>query len=289
MLAPDGVTGSVFPVVVAGYGADSDAVHLFLPPVSSKSLTDSDAVILNGPIWYDVDQVPVDVGDLDGDGFTSLALMSAIDLGRLSWTSGVAVLDALPSSSMYVHEAEHLYPGVDRLTGGNIYASRSGDLDGDGYGDLLLRESSETVGKWSSAGCVFIFPGPLDAGATYSDAPTQVCGAFSGADFGYDADGSGDLDANGVNDLVATQAESTEDEANGWVGVFYGPLATGVSSATDVDLSIEGSYWGHGAKRVASGGDWDGDGVDDFVVGAPGDATYETDAGAAFLFFGQGL
>jgi Putative metal-binding motif len=288
-LTPDGVTGSVFAVLVAGDGADTEAVHLFLPPVVTGTLKDSDAVILNGPDWDRVDQVPIDVGDLDGDGFTSLALRSVIALKRGYEMSGVAVLDALPSSSMYVHEAEHLYPGIDRVTGASIHASRGGDLDGDGYGDLLLREYSETVGKWTSAGCVFIFPGPLDAGATYSDAPTQVCGAFSGADFGYNADGSGDLDANGVNDLVATQAESTEDEENGWVGVFYGPLATGVSSASDADLTIDGSYWGHGAKRVASGGDWDGDGVDDFVVGAPGDATYETDAGAAFLFLGQGL
>jgi Putative metal-binding motif len=288
-LAPDGVTGSIFAVVMVGFGSGSDAVHLFLPPVVSGTLADSDAVVLNGTDWDDVSGWPLDVGDLDGDGFTSLALTSNITLGRTSHTSGVAVLDAVPTSSMDVQDAEHLYAGVDRLTGGNIYPSRSGDLDGDGYGDLLLREPSEVVGKLDNAGCVFIFPGPLDAGATYSDAPTQVCGDFADAGFGWDGDGSGDLDANGVNDLVASGSESVKDAGDGWVGVFYGPLATGVTSASDADATVQGSYWGHGAKAVTSGGDWDGDGVDDFVVGGPGDETYATSAGAAFLFFGQGL
>jgi Putative metal-binding motif len=288
-LAPDGVTGSIFAVVVAGYGPGTDAVHLFLPPVVSGTLADSDAVVLNGTDWDDVSGWPIDVGDLDGDGFTSLALKSNITLGRTSYTSGVAVLDAVPTSSMDVHDAEHLYAGVDRLTGGHIYPSHSGDLDGDGYGDLLLRDQGEVVGKLADAGCVFVFSGPLDAGATYSDAPTQVCGDFADAGFGYDGDGSGDLDANGVNDLVASQSHSVEDAGDGWVGVFYGPLATGVTSASDADLTVQGSYWGHFAKAVASGGDWDGDGVDDFVVGAAGDDTNATSAGAAFLFFGAGL
>lgn len=287
-VAPDGVTGSAFAVVMGtDNGLNSVGVHLFLPPVESSNVLDSDASILHGPDWNDV-EVVLDVGDLDGDGYTSLGVSSELRIKTGVWTTGVAVFDTLPRPTAYLHEAEHLIAGVDRETGDSLLPSSGGDLDGDGYGDLVIRDASEDVGGIYYMGCVFVYPGPVAPGLGYDEAAVRVCGVTDFNSFGITADASGDLDGDGQVDLVAGQYHPSGD-AQGMVSVLYGPLADGFTLASDAELTISGEYVSHSAKVGVSGGDWNGDGVDDLVVGAAGDKTNATDAGAVYLFYGQGM
>jgi hypothetical protein len=65
--------------------------------------------------------------------------------------------------------------------------------------------------------------------------------------------------------------------------VFYGPLANGAYDSGDVELRITDSAGTWLGASVASGGDADGDGIDDLLIGEPAAGAYE---GRAWLVRG---
>ena len=78
----------------------------------------------------------------------------------------------------------------------------------------------------------------------------------------------GDLDGDGVNDLVVTAptADNSVSDA-GAVHVFHGPITTATTTGDAVAFrgSDTNDYVGHSAS---SGGDVDGDGLDDLLIGS---------------------
>jgi hypothetical protein len=89
----------------------------------------------------------------------------------------------------------------------------------------------------------------------------------------------GDFDGDGHDDLVLG-----DPSGSGTVYLYYGPLVSGSFTASDADGDITGDGDAFGVSLEA--GDADADGCDDLVIGADGDDTVGSGAGAAFLFFG---
>ena len=92
-----------------------------------------------------------------------------------------------------------------------------------------------------------------------------------------DTDGDGQAEL-----LVAAPGHAAGGSAAGAVYRFGESLAT-ASSAVDADLKLSGVTGDQAGWGLASG-DFDGDGYEDLVVGAPGAG--DDDAGAAYLFHG---
>ncbi len=88
----------------------------------------------------------------------------------------------------------------------------------------------------------------------------------------------GDLDSDGVNDLVVG---APGGETTGNVYVLKGPISAS-SSAQPVKLPKPTLAAGAGFGSALAIGDFNGDGTPDLAVGAPGDAT-----GKVFIYFGQ--
>ena len=72
---------------------------------------------------------------------------------------------------------------------------------------------------------------------------------------------------------------------DGAVYVFWGPVA-GSHDTSDADGALSGSAKEDYAGTHLAGGDLNGDGIHDLVVGAPGFDGTGGDEGAAFLLFG---
>lgn len=108
---------------------------------------------------------------------------------------------------------------------------------------------------------------------------------FSGTgayqDFGTSVSGHGDLNGDGVADILIGAEQETSNSTNGFVQAYSG--ATGALLYT-LTGNYGGEDFGRSVKIIA---DVNGDGYDDFAVGAPGDCLNGTDVGRATVYSGQ--
>jgi len=156
-----------------------------------------------------------------------------------------------------------------------------GDLDGDGRSEICVGAIGDDAGG-EDAGAVWILF--LDAGGTVrrQQEISATRGGFGGeldAEdlFGAAADGPGDIDGDGVCDLVVgVYSDDDGGDERGAVWVLF-LKADGTVKAEQKISATQGGFAGtlddgdSFGFSVAGLGDFDGDGVPDVVVGARGD------------------
>src|SRR6185295_3810360 len=133
----------------------------------------------------------------------------------------------------------------------------AGDVNRDGVPDIVAGAPGPFGG--SHNGTVIVYSGANGA-EIY-----RIRGEAPSDRLGWSVDGAGDIDGDGIPDFIAGAVEATVGIGlqQGMVKVFSG--ATG---AVIYRLGGALSYDKFGAS-VAGAGDVDGDGRDDFIVGAP--------------------
>jgi hypothetical protein len=222
-------------------------------------------VLLPGaPRPYDGFGAALAAGDLDGDGFTEVIVgASAIDrAGSVVGVDRGAVhvfrggRDGVEPTPVARLEAEA--PADHDRFGHAI--SAAGDLDGDGYADLAVGAPSRD-GAALDDGAVYVFAGGPQGVARRGRA---VVGGVPGAyrRLGTAVAIAGDVDGDGLDDLVAGTSEAT----GGGVAVILrgGHLDEAPLEILDGGLAGPSSF----GESVAGAGDVDGDGRADLVVGA---------------------
>ncbi len=159
--------------------------------------------------------------------------------------------------------------------------ARAGDVNGDGFDDVVIGESNWTGPSGDNQGRVFVYHGSatgLVFSTTLFDTPVL-------ARFGWDVGTAGDVNNDGFDDvIVAAQRYSQGQSEEGRAYVFLGS-ASGVSQTAV--WRFEPNQATARLDVVSTAGDVNGDGFDDVVVGASLYDSPGVDGGRVWLFLGN--
>ena len=153
------------------------------------------------------------------------------------------------------------------------------DFDGDGHGDLTVG-AQDTDGAETNQGAAYVFSGTSTGADTASPAALANPEPLMMARFGNSVASAGDVNGDGFDDLVVGAYLHAR------VHVYLGG-PTGIGPTPDQTLAnpLEPTASAFGWV-VAAGGDLNGDGFDDLVVGAQSQDSPTNAEGAVFVYQG---
>jgi hypothetical protein len=243
------------------------------------------------------------LGDVNGDGLADLLIGLPGTTGSPATAGRTAILwgrntPVTVGSSAAVGEFFHSTNTGDRL--GEILAS-AGDFNGDGLADVVIgADKYDPVGVGTNAGRAYIILGNATGGAYDVNSTVgstlagyTITGVSAGDGFGTSVAGIGDVNGDGLADVLVGARG-----ANGGAGRSYVIFGTGAAGNGTINLAdiaagkggfvINGQTPGDGSGfKVAAAGDINGDGLADMLVSAPAvDTAGGADAGATYLVYG---
>ena len=156
-------------------------------------------------------------GDLDGDGRVDL-LIGGPSGFRGDGLGAIYLVDGSLGGDRGVEEATWALQGGDQVLLVGFQLSSEGDMDGDGFGDLVASWEDST-----SAGSVGLYYGGALSGTA---APTDADATWTGhssSDWAVFVSGGGDLDSDGFDDvLIGAPGEDTNGDNAGAAYIVFG-------------------------------------------------------------------
>ncbi len=174
-------------------------------------------------------------------------------------------------------ETLYRFDGAYQWDGLGYSVSHAGDVNGDGFDDIIVGAPFANPSGMGDAGSAYVFSG-MDGSLL-----RQFDGPASGDWMGYSVSGAGDVNSDGFADLIIG-APWTDVNGDYDAGSAY------VYSGYDGSLlrRFDGtSKWFLLGDSVSGAGDVNNDGFDDVIVGAPeADPHLIQAAGSAFVYSG---
>ncbi|MCG3172124.1 MAG: hypothetical protein GMKNLPBB_00269 [Myxococcota bacterium] len=204
------------------------------------------------------------IGDVNGDGFGDLA---------------VSMPDASPPKVLVFHGNPNGFDPTptQTITGPaqyGTYVAGIGDFNNDGVGDMVVG----SLFLNSNGGQVDLFLGSNPGGV--APTPTRTVTGTGSDNLGWVVEGIGDSNGDGFADFIA--GSPGFDVNKGKVTVFYGntgSLLTNTATILGSSLSfVSGDRFG---ESVAWTGDYNRDGLSDFIAGSPSVGKYFNIKGVA--------
>ena len=207
---------------------------------------------------------------------------AALDLADLNGTNGIVI------------------KGIDAWDNSGRSVSNAGDINGDGIDDLIIGAPWASPNGNVYAGESYVVFGDSEGFAPSLDLATLdgsngfvINGTNEGDYSGYSVSGVGDINGDGIDDLIIGARG-----ANVYAGESYVVFGDSEGFAPSLDLAtLDGSngFVINGIKEddwsgesVSGAGDINGDGIDDLIIGAPrASPNGNASAGESYVVFGD--
>ena len=275
-----------------------------------STLDGSNGFVLNGIAGGDGSGRSVSgAGDINGDGIDDLIISAtgADPNGNSSGASYVVFgsdqgfgaslnLSTLDGSNGFVLNGIAAYDFSGRSVSG------AGDINGDGIDDLIIGASSADPNGNSSGASYVVFGSDQGFGASLNLSTLDGSNGFVlNGITAYDTSGSsvsgaGDINGDGIDDLLigAPYADPNGNSSGASYVVFGSDQGFGASlNLSDLDgsngFALNGiDQFDSSGRSVSGAGDVNGDGVNDLLIGAAGNASFGGDfTGESYVVFGR--
>jgi hypothetical protein len=247
------------------------------------------------------------VGDLDADGRAEVVAFALVadgfgrDVGAPYLVPGTAFEEMGGARPIPLG-----FPGVPAGLESGRGADLVGDLDRDGFMELVVGNPRDSATRGTSSGSAFVYRGVRGG---FERTPSAVIRDFTGHGnqdvFGQAVSRAGDFDGDGFLDVAIVARQ--EDRPETYPASYQSdPSCAGLGAATDVGavyvfrgsaaglVTNEPAFVFYGAEAgdvietVAGGFDFDGDGLGDLAVGSPTwDVTGAANAGGFAIVRGR--
>ena len=283
----------------------------FSSSIDLSSLDGSNGFVLNGIDEFDISGFSVSsAGDFNGDGFDDILIgardadpngnagESYIVFGKAGGFDGSFDLSSLEGSNGFVLN------GIDAFDRSGISVSSAGDVNGDGFDDILIGAFEADPNGNSSAGESYVVFGKVGGFSSSFDLSSLdgsngfVLNGIDASDrSGISVSSAGDVNGDGFDDILIG-AFTADPNGNSFAGESYVVFGKAGGFDGSFDLSsLDGSngFALNGIERfdlsgrsVSSAGDVNGDGFDDILIGAStADPNGNREAGESYVVFGK--
>jgi len=283
----------------------------FSPTLNLSSLHGGNGFNLLAKSFYGSNYAPItqsasSAGDINGDGYDDLIIGVSFSgdssRGYVVFGKATGFDAALSLSSLDGSNGFQLTGLRDSRYESAISVSGAGDINGDGFDDLIV--GSATVPRagsyYSYDGVSFVvfgksagFDATLDLGHLDGSNGFRVDAMAEGYHLGSSVSGAGDVNGDGFDDLIiSAPGADPNGEGSGSSYVVFGKAAGFAATLNlfnpDSVVRLNGAAAGDSSgDSVSSAGDVNSDGFDDLIVGAPDVDRYGERSGSSYVVFGS--
>ncbi len=232
-------------------------------------------------------------GDMNGDGYDDILICSVNNGEGAGQTYLIFGRKDGWIMDMNLSNSDASFIGENEKDRSGCSISGVGDVNGDGYDDILIGAhwNNEGGNKAGQTYVIFGKPSGWCIDTSLSEADASFIGEHYEDESGWSVAGAGDVNCDGYDDILIGAPNSDEWRNN--AGQTY--LIFGSINNWDVDTNLSksnASFLGENEEdnsgySITGFGDVNGDGYDDFMIGAIYNDEGDSQAGQTYLVLGN--
>jgi hypothetical protein len=217
-------------------------------------------------------------GDVNGDGYSDVIAGGNTHDNDRGFASVVYGSPSGPGAA-----PDWVMTGPQAGEGFGNSVSTAGDVNGDGYADILVGSDMWDGGQ-TNEGTVRVFLGSATGLPDSPDWQAELDMEY--AHFGWSVHTAGDVNGDGFADVILGAYQYDNEQFNEGLALVYYGSATGLGDAPVWTKEINQDFAQFGYS-VSTAGDVNGDGLSDIIVGANLLDNGQADEGGAFVYHGS--